>query len=1206
MKLDIKKLLLAGTAIVAVGASPLMITPAHAVDEFSVDADDSGTFTAAAPDETFDTGSAWTGTENNHDLRVDASGNITVGDTDVIGDGTAAVPAIGVNADALTLTLNDDAAADAFASVTIDGDISVGTQTSFNLTVNGVDDADGNDDLDVDVNGLVNLGTGVLTITADDDTAGNDVSFMVSGNVTAGSISLDDGSSDAVLLLDGTTAQVVTGTIDGAAAGEGFIGVHNAAGVTFASDIGTTSNTLNSINVGLDGTAGVSATFQGDVATANGIIIGDTENATTVDVVSVTFDTTGGATAVNGTVDANATDTANVIVSGGNVVTSDSDWGVGNALNSVTLSGTGTGLTTGGDLTATTVTVGAGTTLTTGGDVTGAVNLSGAGTVALGDNFSITGAVDNTSGSAGVGTLTSASAGGNTSTVTGNVGATNALSAITLTGTGTFDFDGTVAATTITSASTGTLDFADDVTGAVNLAADATVLLADGADITGAVNNTSGADGAGNITIAGSSTISGAVGASNTLNVITVNGVGTSNFSSTVSADDITFGGAATVNFAGNVTTTNDIDFANNAGTVNFADNVNLTGVIVDSGGPAGTVNFAGTSTVSGAITTADVNFNGGAGETVTLGGTVTSTNIDIDGAGTVQANADLAGAVNFGADGTLNLADGSDVTGAITATTGGEGSVVFAANGDMDAFGTDGNELKVFTILGTGNVVGAGGAFEAAATNNIDGNTVNVTGTVDVDTAQVLNFDVTGATAAGQITATGAATVAADAVLAIDVSTGDAIANNQSFTLIDGTGGAGVADLTTTITDNSFLLSFAQDTANDEDLVVVATVATTASGAATTNNTAVAGVFDAIGTSTDTQIAQIQQNIGAASTQDALNDVLEATLPTVDAGAIVSTVNVTNQSLNVIGTRLAEVRDEKVGTGMFAGNGMYGTQVWGQFFGNLADQDERDNVAGFEADTYGIAFGIDTADRLEGVTIGLAGSYASTEVDSDNINRTKTDIDSWQLAVYGDYELSDTAFLNAMVGYSYNDIESTRHDVGGISGLNANGDSDGNQYFARAELGNDYYMDELNGAILTPTALLNYIHVDQDGYTETGAGGASLVVNPDDLDILEIGLGLEASWKKQMADGGLLEPAVHIGYRYDVIGDDAAATSSFTGGGATFKTEGFDPAQSTFNAGFGATVYNTNNWEFTGGYDFEYKSDYTAHSGVVKATYKF
>lgn len=1220
MTLNLKKLLLAGTAIVAVGAAPFVITPAYAA-ELSVDADDSGTFDAdelaVSP---FDWGAVTNGAgaaseaTDSHDVRVNADATITVQSGDQIGDGDTGVAAVVAGADALTLTIDDNVNDNGAEAVTIAGDVSVGAFTSLNLAITGEDTDGVADTLSVDLNGAINLGTGAFTITADAGNAGNNVDVSVSGNITAGSTVLNGANSTATLVLDGGTVQTISGTVDGGGAGEGIIKVGNTAGVTFVGDIGTTNFTVDSINIGVDGSSTVTATFQGDVATANGIVIGDLDAAATVDAVTVTFDTTGGAQAVTGAVDSNGTDSANVIVSGGSVLTANDNWGAVNAFNSVTLSGSGTGLTHAGALRATTVTVGAGTTLTSSGDITAtAVNFTGAGTVALQNGITINGDVDNTSGTAGVGTLTGTGAG--TNTVTGNVGATNSLGTISHDGTGTFQFNGTVAATTISTSSTTTYDFADSVVANFNFGGDGAIELADGANFTGAINNTSGADGAGNLSLesagGNTSTISGAIGATNTLNTISIDGTGTSAFGSTVAVDDIDFTAAGTINFAGDVTTTNDIDFANNAGTINFADNADLTGSIDSTGGANGTVNFAGTSSVSGTIgiTTnelAAINFNGGAGETVTLADNVAATDIKIAGVGTVQANGNITGAVDFDADGVLRLADGGDITGAIITSTLGEGSLILQGNADIDAFGTDGTELKAFTVLGTGSTVGLAGNFEAANTTNIDGNIVNATGTFDADTGQVLNFDVTGATAAGQITAGGAATIAADAVLSIDVSTGDAIADGQSFVLVDGTGGAGIADLTTTITDNSFLVSFAQDTTNDEDLVVTATVSTTASAGTTTNNTAVGAVLDGIGTSGNTQLALIQQNIAAASTQKAVNDILESTQPTVDAGSVASVVSVTNQSLNVLGTRLASLRDGSEGTGMYAGNGMYGTKVWAQAFGNTMEQDARDGIDGYDASTLGLAFGIDTADRLEGMTLGFAGSYANTDVDSDNVNATETEISSWQVAAYADYDLSNTAFLDVIIGYAYNDIESNRYNVGGISGLTAKGDRDGTQYFARAEIGNAYMLDAMNGVTLTPSALLNYIHVDQDGYTETGAGGANLVVNPDDMDILELGLSLEASWKKRLASGGWLKPAAHIGYRHDVVGDDAAATSSFLGGGATFKTEGFDPATSTFNAGFGATVYDTNNWEFTGGYDFEYKSDYSAHSGVVKATYKF
>lgn len=1164
MTFKIKNILLAGSAIVAIGAAPVLISPAYAADEFSVDADASGAFDGdELASQPFDWGAVTNGTgaageaTNGRDLRVNASGAITVNDGDIIGENVVNANGITVNANGLTLTLNQDAAPDAAATVVLNGNVTRGANAAFSLVVNGVDDADSNDSLEIDVNGAIDLGTGALTIAADDDTAGNNVTFKISGNLTAATITLDDGLSDAKLVFDGTALQTVNGTIDGAAAGEGNIRVENSAGVLFVNNIGTTSNTVDSINVGKDGTATVSAEFRGNVATANGIIIGDNEAASTVDTVTITFNATGGNTAVTGTVDGNGTDTANVIIGGDSTVTANSAWGATNALSSVTLTGTAS-LDVNTSLAATTVTIGDGTTLIADGALNATTLTIGAGTSGI---------------------------------LTANAAVT---------------------ATTLNIAAGATFNANVSQTANASFTGDGTIVLANGADWTGTINNTSGADGAGNLTLntAGTNTVSGAVGSSNTLNSITVNAAGTTAFGSTVNVDDIDFAAAGTLNFAGNVTTTNDINFANQAGTINFADNVNLTGSIDSTAGTNGTVNFAGTSTVSGTIgitsnAIAAINFNGGTGEVVTLGANVAATDVKIAGVGTVQANGNITAAVDFDADGILRLADGGDITGAIISSTLGEGSLILEGNADIDSFGTDGSELKVLTVQGVGSTVGLAGAFEAANTTNVDGAIINATGTFDADSGQVLNFDITGATAAGQITAGGAATIDANTVLNIDVATGQAIANGQSYTLIDGTGGAGVADLAA-INDSSYLISFVQDTANDQDLVVTASVATKQSAATTVNNAAVGAVLDGVGTSANTQLFAIQKSISGVSTQKQVNDLLESTLPTIDAGSYVASMNVTNQSMDVISTRLASIRDDRAGTGMYAGNGMFGTKVWGQGFGNSITQDAREGIDGYEAGSIGLAVGIDTADKLEGMTIGLAGAYATTSIDSDNENKTKTEIGSWQIAAYANYYLSKTMFLDVMAGYALNDIESNRYNVGGISGLTANGDTVGSQYYVRAELGKGYEVDAWNDATLTPSMLVNYIHVNQDEYTEEGAGGASLFIQPDQLDVFELGANLELSWKKRLTSGGIFQPSVHMGYRFDAMGDDVAAQSRFIGGGSAFKTEGANPAQNTFNIGLGATIYNTDNWAFTGGYDFEYKTGYSSHSGVMKATYKY
>lgn len=169
---------------------------------------------------------------------------------------------------------------------------------------------------------------------------------------------------------------------------------------------------------------------------------------------------------------------------------------------------------------------------------------------------------------------------------------------------------------------------------------------------------------------------------------------------------------------------------------------------------------------------------------------------------------------------------------------------------------------------------------------------------------------------------------------------------------------------------------------------------------------------------------------------------------------------------------------------------------------------------------------------------------------------------------------------------------------------MNANADFDSDTLFASLEAGRSYAAG--NGTTITPKALVNYVHYDAEDYTETGAGGASLRVDNDALNIFEIGVGADLSWNHQQADGSYLQPKLDLGVRYDVIGDEVESTNTLTGNGATFKTEGFDPAQVTFNVGAGLTYFSTMNWDFSAQYDFEYKEDYDAHAGTLRASYKF
>ena len=235
-----------------------------------------------------------------------------------------------------------------------------------------------------------------------------------------------------------------------------------------------------------------------------------------------------------------------------------------------------------------------------------------------------------------------------------------------------------------------------------------------------------------------------------------------------------------------------------------------------------------------------------------------------------------------------------------------------------------------------------------------------------------------------------------------------------------------------------------------------------------------------------------------------------------------------------------------------------------------------------------------------------MAFSYANTDVNSRSVNSTQTDIDSFNVSVYGDYDLSDDTYLVGDIGYTYGDSEATRFNVGGVAGLNADSDYGSHQIEARLIAAKDFNLTQYDGVRVTPKVQAHYIRFQNEDIDETGAGGANLNIDSEALDILEFGVGLDVRKDYVQADGGIISPEVSIGYRYDVVGEALQTTSTFNAGGPSFRSEGADPDQDTLNLGLGVGYTAPNNMEFTVSYDYENKDEFDSHSGFIRAALPF
>ncbi len=273
---------------------------------------------------------------------------------------------------------------------------------------------------------------------------------------------------------------------------------------------------------------------------------------------------------------------------------------------------------------------------------------------------------------------------------------------------------------------------------------------------------------------------------------------------------------------------------------------------------------------------------------------------------------------------------------------------------------------------------------------------------------------------------------------------------------------------------------------------------------------------------------------------------------------------------------------------------------VWMRSFASYGDQDEVDQIDGYTAVTYGLAGGIDTTIGLHS-SIGAAFSYAHSNIEGNGAGNADTDVNSYQLMVYGDYS-GTLGYIEGMLAYAYNDIDSARHFTFG--GLNRQADADyhSNQFMARVGGGIPLALNSTT--FVTPQASLQYTLIETEKYTETGAGALNLTVDSDNSDILlaMAGTKIHTNIKTQR---GVFSPQAHVNLMYDLIGDTAQSTSTFTSGGSAFNIEGSDVDRFGVNIGAGFK-YTRENIEVSALYDAELKENFIGHSGRVELRLNF
>ncbi|MFZ5802455.1 MAG: autotransporter outer membrane beta-barrel domain-containing protein [Candidatus Omnitrophota bacterium] len=895
--------------------------------------------------------------------------------------------------------------------------------------------------------------------------------------------------------------------------------------------------------------------------------------------------------------------------------------------NTVTISGT-TGVSTANDLSSLDFD-GSGNTIFQGNVYAELINFSAEATMTLNDGVNVNGAITNANGDEGTLVLK-----GN-HTLTGNVGSTGAGLHLITVGDGSTDgktvtIDGDVKASTI------------------NFANDNTLNIAAGHNVQAAIEAST--SGEGTLVSQGTNAFTGAIGATNPLAEVRGGADGAiTTFNNNVSATNATVTGTGTVAFNGDFSGT-ALNF-DSTGTAKVANTKNINADVTTDTGGNGTLQFLGNSTVNG-----DVGTSGASLGAVRLG------NNDASGDGdTVAFTGDVyTDTFNFNDDGIATIASGKNLFASTISVTGnGEGTLTYLGNvASQAAFGAAGNALKALNVSGgtltlnhdvfattlTVDAANTGGTLTPGAGRTITGNltlansgilnlgtntlTLDGTGIYTQSAGTTLNLNIINTTTFGNIAVAGTATngnasVATGSTINVTVAD-NYLLSGTAFRIIDGTGGAGVL-VPTTITDDSYVIDFIGSSSNGDLVLTVSRTNSYDNAAGSGNSGAVGAALEAGGTGAVGDFLYILSILDSMVSGTEIDDALQQMDPDNSGGSLAGTYALLNQLLNAIGNRLGFARNGFVGggNGFSSGDMFQGTGFWMQGMGNHAKQDTRKGVPGYQANTFGTAAGIDKqlSDHFRG---GAAFGYSYANVNSKDTGRPRTGINSFQGTLYGSYDPREqkapeegtqaTAketdrnyyYVDGILAFAHNEYESVR-DIDFSNVLrHAYADYSGQQYAGKLESGYTFIFERTQALEVTPIASLEYSYLYTHGYTETGADSLNLKVEGEGYHALEQGLGMKFAYPFRSKKIGTLIPAVKGMWLYDYIGEKPESTSSFAGGGPSFKTSGAEPAQSAMVWGAEVAWLNKGNMTLTANYDWETKDEFSGHTYYLTARLDF
>ncbi len=747
-------------------------------------------------------------------------------------------------------------------------------------------------------------------------------------------------------------------------------------------------------------------------------------------------------------------------------------------------------------------------------------------------------------------------------------------------------------------------------------------------------------------TITNSGTISGvakgitvATGAAGTV----INNTGTISISGTGSTN-------AAIDIAANTAITNsgNITATGAAQAIRVASGVSASATTINNqaGGVIKTTGTGNAITIASPITSitnaGTIESTAGTAIALTATGRITSgitnTGSIIGGGGTAIDNSASGNALTINNSGTITgdirLGSGANVVNATGGTisgqiigTGSANTVNYSgtttANGitGVSAVNHTAGVLTVASGISATTVTNSGGTLKITSNKTITGNFTQTAGGT-YETA------VTARTTAAVLNVTGTATLADSSTIHAQIADGVQLQASDAFTVMTaGTLTATAANLTVTDNDPYVILTASKTattltlTASIADTAAAQSAILTSAGFTSTGN-GTGGLGASVGggtggTNLTSTLASYNSLLGSLRSSNfaqynAANNALAGrtgtdfarALQTLQPAAAVAggtsqgTVAGTAAGGSVVLARLDSNRSAEAG--MSAGDKYSrNAKAWAQPYGSSTSQDKKSGVDGYDADTYGILFGGDV-NIMENTRAGIAIGYNNTEVDATGLSAgSGSETDGYEVKIYGSYALNNY-FIDGLLGTQFGQTDVRRFS----SGLNETARASYDSWMYNARIAAGYNFKQAGGLTLTPNVGFNYTYLDNDGYTERGST-INNRVNGSDFTGATSELGLKAAYAIKRTTG-TLTPEVRASWLHEFGDSEFSNTSTFTGGGSSYKTTGAKIDEDAARFGVGLGFQTLGNTTISGDVDYINRDTSEAIAGKLNVKVPF